>query len=221
MATESSSTKRNSHWAESGDFKELLLRARSSDMDALGQLLAWYINYLTILATTQLDRRLKSRLSPSDVVQEVLLAAHRDFRDFRGQSQAELMGWLRQILINTLHRSFARHVTAGKRDIRREVSIDQVSRQMEESACNLAAMLPSQGDSPSAALRAREDAVELADQLNKIRPQYRDVIVLRVIKGLSFEEIAEEMDRTCGAVRMLWLRALEAFKLHGEIQSDD
>lgn len=217
----SSSVKSRNQWAARGDFQELLTLARAGDANALGQLLAWYVNYLTILATTQLDRRLQRRVSPSDVVQEVLLAAHRDFCDFRGQCQAELMGWLRQILINTLHRAFARHVKAGKRDIRREVSMDQVSRQLEESAYNLAAMIPAQGDSPSAAIRAREDAVELADQLSKIRPQYRQVIVLRVIQGLSFEEIAEEMGRTSGAVRMLWLRALEAFRLHGESHSDD
>jgi RNA polymerase sigma-70 factor (ECF subfamily) len=62
-------------------------------------------------------------------------------------------------------------------------------------------------------LRARERAVDLANELNKLPPQYRDVIVYRVIQGLSFDEIAEQMERTSGAVRMLWLRALDQFKL--------
>ena len=165
-------------------------------------------------------------MNPSDLVQETMLAAHRDFGDFRGGSQPELLGWLRKILINTLHRAFATHVKAGKRDVRREVSIDQISNQMEESACNLASILPGSDASPSEPLRTRERAVELANQLNKLPPQYRDVIVYRVIQGLSFDEIAAQMERTSGAVRMLWLRALDQFKLtyegpQGEESSDD
>ncbi len=53
----------------------------------------------------------------------------------------------------------------------------------------------------------------LADQLARLPPQYRDVIVLRNLQGLSFEEVADRMDRKPGAVRMLWLRAIEKFKL--------
>lgn len=199
------------------EFGAALIRARRGDMQARGELLQWYLNYLTILATTQLDRRLRRRVNPSDLVQETLLAAHRDFGAFRGQSQPELLGWLRQILINTLHRNFAKHVKAGKRDIRREVSIDQVSHQVEESACQLANLLPASVDSPSAAMRAREDAVALANQLSKLKSQYREVIVYRVLQGLSFDEIAQRMGRSGGAVRMLWLRALEQFKSRCEL----
>ena len=146
-----------------------------------------------------------------------MLQAHRDFADFRGQSQQELLGWLRQILIHTLHRNFARHVKAEKRDIRREVSIDAACDRLEESAGNLASLLPGEVESPSAPMRARESAVELADQLSKLPPQYRDVIVYRILQGLSFEEIADRMDRSSGAVRMLWLRALDAFKTQTEL----
>jgi len=202
------------------DFQVLLGRARGGDADSLGELLQWYANYLSILATTQLDRRLRRRVNPSDLVQETMLAAHRDFAAFRGVSQPEMLGWLRKILINTMHRAFATHVKAGKRDIRREVSIDRISSQMEESACNLASMLPGNTASPSEPMRSRERAVDLANQLNELPSQYRDVIVFRVLQGLSFEEIAHRMDRSSGAVRMLWLRALDQFKLSYEDPND-
>ena len=96
----------------SEEFLSLLGQARKRDTESLGKLLQWYVNYLTILATTQLDRRLRRRMSPSDLVQETMLAAHRDFADFRGTSQPELLGWLRKILINTLHRGI-RHARQG------------------------------------------------------------------------------------------------------------
>lgn len=207
----------NSDRSRSGqsEFHELLNAARRGETEPLGQLLQWYGNYLNILASTQLDRRLRRRVNPSDIVQEAMLAAHRDFPAFRGRSQGELLGWLRTILINTLHRNYEKHVKVAKRDVRREVSIDQVSSSLEESASNLAALLPSDGESPSAPMRARERSVELANQLSELRPQYRDVIVFRILQGLGFDEIAKRMDRTEAAVRMLWLRALEAFKTHG------
>ncbi len=52
----------------------------------------------------------------------------------------------------------------------------------------------------------------MADQLSRLPPQYRDVIVLRNLQGLSFDEVAERMGRKPGTVRMLWLRAIEKFK---------
>ena len=203
---------------QSGDaeFHERLTRARQGETEYLGELLQWYGNYLSILASTQLDQRLRRRVNPSDVVQETMLAAHRDFADFRGQSQGELLCWLRTILIHTLHRTSAKHVKVAKRDIRREVSIDEVSNRIEGSATNLAAMLPGRMESPSSPMQQRERCVEAANQLSQLRPQYRDVIVYRVLQGLSFTQIADKMDRTEGAVRMLWLRSLQAYKLRGE-----
>ena len=207
--------------ADTEAFQRLLVLAKEGDTSALGQLLRWYINYLTILASAGLDRRLRRRVNPSDVVQEAMLAAHRDFGGFRGQSQNEMLGWLRQILINTLHRNFAKHVKAEKRDIRREVSLDQVNNRLEESAANLVSLLPGNGDSPSSPMRRREDSMVLADKLGGLPAPYRDVIVYRILQGLSFDEISERMDRSNGAVRMLWLRALEAFKSQGELAHDE
>jgi RNA polymerase sigma-70 factor, ECF subfamily len=202
------------------DFKTLLDGAKKGDSESLGKLLQWYTHYLNILATTSLDRQLRQRVNPSDVVQETMLAAHRDFNAFRGTSQPEMLGWLRKILINTLHRTFSTHVHAGKRDIRREVSIERTSQRMDESACSLAVILPGRTSSPSEPMRSREQAMDFAKQLDQLPPQYRDVIVYRVLQGLAFEEIAERMNRSCGAVRMLWLRALDQFKLTYE-DSDD
>jgi RNA polymerase sigma-70 factor, ECF subfamily len=198
--------------SESPEFGELLNAARDGESDPRGNLLQLYRNYLTVLATTQLDRRLRRRMNPSDLVQDAMLAAHRDFANFRGGSERELLAWLRQILINCLHRAVATHVKAGKRDIRREVSIEQVSEKFDRSAADLATLLASPGKSPSSPILANERSVALANELAKLPGQYRDVIVMRNLQGLSFEEIAERMDRTAGAVRMLWLRAIDKFK---------
>jgi RNA polymerase sigma-70 factor (ECF subfamily) len=192
--------------------ESLLDRARQGKGESMGQLLQMYRNYLTILATIQLDRKLRRRVNPSDLVQETMLAAHRDFAKFRGHSEPEFLAWLRQVLINCLHHAVEVHLRAKKRDVRREVSIEQVSAALDRSAVGLAQMLVDRGGSPSASLRQRERAVALANQLARLEPDYRDVIVLRNLQGLPFDEIAERMDRRTGAVRMLWLRAIDRFK---------
>jgi len=192
--------------------EHLVVKARQGETEPLGQLLQLYRNYLTILATTQLDRRLRRRMNPSDLVQEAMLAAHCDFAKFRGSSERELLAWLRQILINCLHHAMETHLDAKRRDVRREISVEQVSAVLDRSVVNFVQVLADRGPSPSAPLRQRERAVALADQLAKLRGPYRDVIVLRNLQGLSFEEIADRMGRKPGAVRMLWLRAIDKFK---------
>ena len=190
----------------------LLREARRGNSEALGQVLQLYRNYLTILATTQLDRRLRRRVNPSDLVQDAMLAAHGDFAKFRGCSERELLAWLRQILINCLHHVIETHLRAKMRDMRREISVEEIGASLDHSAANFAQVLADRGPSPSARMRQRERAVAMADQLARLPAQYRDVIVLRNLQGLSFEEFADRMERKPGAVRMLWLRAIEKFK---------
>ncbi len=192
--------------------EDLLQDARGGKVDCLGELLQLYRNYLTILATTQFDQRLQRRLNPSDLVQETMLAAHRDFMKFRGGTEREFLAWLRQILINCLHHAIDAHMKSKMRDVRCEISIEQVNRALDRTATNIGQVLADRGPSPSAHARQRECAVVVADQLAKLRPAYREVLVLRNLQGLSFEEIAQRTNRRSGAVRMLWLRAIEKFQ---------
>ena len=190
----------------------LLVEARRGGNEPLGLLLQLYRNYLTILAVTQINPRLRRRMAPSDLVQETMVAAHRDFEKFRGVSEREFLAWLRQILINCLHHAIEVHLKAKKRDLRCEVSIEQVSAAFDKSIVNFANVLADRGPSPSALVGQRERSVALADQLAKLKPHYRDVLVLRTLQGLPFEEVAVRMGRKPGAVRMLWLKAIDKLK---------
>lgn len=178
------------------------------DPDRLGSILQLYWNYLHLLAEAQLDRRLRVRFSPSDLVQETLLEAHRDFPQFRGSTEAEFLAWLRQILVHNLIVAVRRHFKAGKRDVRREVSLEQVRANLDTSALSMAAVLAQGGTSPHARVQREELLVVLADNLATLPQDYRDVLVSRHLQGCSFGEIAQRMGRNEGAVRMLWLRAI-------------
>src|SRR4029079_18700739 len=97
---------------------------------------------LVVLAGTQIEKRLQPRVSPSDVVQETMLRAHKNFAQFRGASEGELLAWLRQILVNNLAKFVEQHVLAARRDVRREVSIERLGAALEQSTVQLAALLP-------------------------------------------------------------------------------
>jgi RNA polymerase sigma-70 factor (ECF subfamily) len=55
-------------------------------------------------------------------------------------------------------------------------------------------------------------AAVLADHLAQLPADYREVIILRHLEGLAFEEVARRLDRSAGAVRILWLRALDRLR---------
>ena len=197
----------------------LISSARHGDRSSIGRLLQQYRNYLTVLAATQIEHRLQPRVSPSDVVQETMLRATQNFGQFRGTTEPELLAWLRQILVNNLAKFVEQHMLAARRDVRREVSIERLGNRLEQSTVQLAALLPTDSKSPSMAVQQREEAVLLADRLAELPADYREVLVLRNLQGLPFEEISQRINRSVGATRMLWLRAID--KLRSVYQQEE
>ena len=185
--------------------EELVERARAGDTDAFGALLAQYRNYARLLARALIGTTLRLRLDPSDLVQETFLEAHRDFPKFAGSSEREVVAWLRRILVRNLADQ-ARRQKAGLRDYRRQESLEAA---LERSGARVQQALAVTASSPSAAASRREQAVLLADALAALPPDYREVIILRNLERLPFEEVGARMGRSSGAVRMLWTRALE------------
>lgn len=185
--------------------EELVERARAGDADAFGALLAQYRNYARLLARALIGTTLRLRLDPSDLVQETFLEAHRDFPKFSGSSEREVVAWLRRILVRNLADQ-ARRQKAGLRDYRRQESLEAA---LERSGARVQQALAVTASSPSAAASRREQAVLLADALAALPADYREVIILRNLERLPFEEVGERMGRSPGAARMLWTRALE------------
>jgi RNA polymerase sigma-70 factor (ECF subfamily) len=183
----------------------LLARARSGDAAARGQLLDLYRNYLRLLARTRIDAELRVRLDPSDLVQETLLEAHRDFERFTGTSEGELLAWLRRIMVRNLMDQ-AKHFKTHKRGAGRQQSLEEL---LDRSSQEFERVLAASTSTPSAQAARREQAVLLADALARLPADYREVIILRNLEQLPFEEIARRLGRSSSAARMLWARALE------------
>jgi RNA polymerase sigma-70 factor, ECF subfamily len=170
-----------------------------------GELLWPYRPWLTLLARLQLDRQFQGKFDASDVVQQTLLEACRDLSKFRGQTEPELLAWLRQVLAHVIAHEVRRYAGTQQRDPAREVSLEQ---SLAQSSRRLGDLLAASGSSPSRQAARHEQEVLLAEVLAQLPDDYREVIVLRNLEGLSHEETALRMGRSPGAVRMLWVRAL-------------
>jgi RNA polymerase sigma-70 factor (ECF subfamily) len=184
---------------------DLLGSARAGDAEARGRLLEAYRSYLTLLARVQLGRRLQGKVDPSDLVQEAFLEANRDFRQFQGQTELELLAWLRRVLATSLADQVRRHRGTQRRDLRLE---RQLAAALDRSSQALEHGLAAPDSSPSARAERRENARRLAEALERLPADYRDVLLLRHFQGLTFPEIARRLDRTLDGVKNVWLRGL-------------
>jgi RNA polymerase sigma-70 factor (ECF subfamily) len=187
------------------DCEQLLASVRAGDELALGRLLERYRAYLTLLARLQIGRRLQGKADPADMVQETFLEATRQFVQFRGDSEPELAAWLRQILAGCLGHLVRRYLGTQARDIRLERALE------DELGCSSQALgqgLAARQSTPSQRASRREQAVLLADALDLLPADYREVIILRHLEGLTFPQVAARMEKTLDSVEKLWVRAL-------------
>jgi RNA polymerase sigma-70 factor (ECF subfamily) len=189
---------------------DLLNRAQSGEGgELIGRLLEHYRGYLRLLARLDISRRLQGKVDGSDVVQEVFLQAHRSFPEFRGATEAEFAAWLRTILATRLANIYRRYYNTQRRDVRMErdlgAELDRSSRAMSEG-------LVAPDSTPSSKAMRRERAVLLADALSSLQADYREVITLHHLEGLTLPEVARRMERTVGSVEKLWIRALSGLR---------
>jgi RNA polymerase sigma-70 factor (ECF subfamily) len=187
------------------DPEELLRAARAQGPVALGPLLELYRSYLTLLARLQIGRRLQSKVDAADLVQETFLKAYRDFGQFRGTTERELATWLRQILATNLAMVVRRYLGTQRRDARLE---QELAEDLNQSSGVLHRGLLAPHSSPSQQAARREQAVLLANALDRLPADYREVIILRHLEERTFPEVARHMDRTVDSVKKLWMRAL-------------
>ena len=187
---------------------ELLARARANPAHDCGELLESYRNYLKMVARLWLDQAWLASVDPSDLVQETCLKAFNAFADFRGTDEVQLVHWLRQILARSIIDLARKHKT----EQRRLASSQTLHQQLDDSLSCLANVLPAKATSPSKASERRELGVILANGLASLSADQREVIVLRSLEQLPWQNVARQMNRSADAARMLWTRALRELR---------
>jgi RNA polymerase sigma-70 factor, ECF subfamily len=185
---------------------ELVRRLRTGEEAAYEALLARFQQPVYNLAF----RLLSNPGDASDVVQEVFLKVFRNVGHFRRQSS--LKTWIYRITVNEAHnqrRWFFRHRS-------REVGLD------EETDEGCSRTVADTGRSPFDCTFDREKHVLIENALGRINPLFREVVVLRDIEDLSYEEIAEVLQISLGTVKSRIMRGREALRveLTGRLEAE-
>jgi len=187
--------------------QHLIALAKDGDESALDQLCRVYSERVRWIVRLRMGGELRSMLESMDLVQDVFISALRDLGNFTYKNEGDFLRWLSKIAENRLRDNLDR-LHADKRDIRKEVQLKSYEPTTGDSF--VAALGPIDTTTPSAIMSKREDLARLAKAIDALTSEYKEVIVLTKIEGLSYKEIAESLGKSSDAVRMLVSRAMAA-----------
>jgi RNA polymerase sigma-70 factor, ECF subfamily len=189
---------------DSSTVGQLIGQARQGDASARERLFQLGRNYMGLVARAEVESWLRVKVDASDLVQQTMLEAHRDFPRFEGQSEKEWIGWLRRILSHNMA-DFVRCYRGTSKRAAHEVPI----RTADASTAMFGAPEPAApGPTPSQELVQIDVELRLAEAVSRLTPDYQEVVMLRNLQRLPFAEVAERMGRSRPAVQMLWMRAI-------------
>ena len=194
--------------------QHLIVLAKDGDESALEQLCRVYSERVRWIVRLRMGGEIRSKLESMDLVQDVFISALRDLGNFTYKNEGDFLRWLSKIAENRLRDNLDK-LHANKRDIHKEVRFDSHRPTTENSF--VGTVEPIDLTTPSAIMSKREDLTKLAKALDALKPEYRKVIVLTKIDGLSYKEIADKLGKSGDAVRMLVSRAIAA--LNGAFES--
>ncbi len=186
--------------------RHLVALAQDGGESALNQLCKVYGPRVLWIIRLRMGRELRSKLESMDLVQDVLMSALKDLGNFTYKTEGDFLRWLSRIAENRLRNQLQR-LHANKRDIRKEIQLNGYRPTVEDSF--VAALDAIDTTTPSAIMSKREDLDKLTKAIDVLKPEYRQVIVLTKIEGLSYKEIGDRLGKSSEAVRKLVSRALE------------
>ena len=187
--------------------QHLIVLAKDGDESALEQLCRVYSERVRWIVRLRMGGEIRSKLESMDLAQDVFISALRDLGNFTYKNEGDFLRWLSKIAENRLRDNLDR-LHANKRDIRKEVRLKSYEPTTGDSF--VAALGPIDTTTPSVIMSKREDLAKLARAIDALTSEYKEVIVLTKIEGLSYKEIAESLGKSSDAVRMLVSRAMAA-----------
>ncbi len=186
--------------------QHLVALAQDGNESALNQLYKVYGSRVLWLIRLRMGAELRTKLESMDLVQDVLMSALKDLGNFTYRTEGDFLRWLSRIAENRLRNQLQR-LHANKRDIRKEVRLNNHRLTVEDSF--VAALDAVETTTPSAIMSKREELDKLTKAIDALKPEYKQVIVLTKIEGLSYKEIGNRLGKSSEAVRKLVSRALE------------
>ena len=188
----------------SDELTSLTVRARAGDKQAFGELLEQFRPRLERLIELRLDRRLRQRMDPTDVMQDLFVRGGGNFVSDAETESLSPYVWLRQIALWRVIDLQRKHLGAQRRDPRRETRIMDVQHTPDLAAGWLVDSITSPSD-----VVAREELIcRLNSALESLDPIDREILILRHCEQLSRSEAAESLGISIAAAAKRYFRAL-------------
>ena len=184
--------------------QHLVALAKGGDESALNQLCKAYSPRVLWMIRLRMGKELRSKLESMDLVQETFINALSGLDDFTYKSEGDFVRWLSKICENELRRNLKR-LHADKRDIRKEIRLDNF--EPKSGSGFVSVRKPIDATTPSMIMSRKEELDKLEKAMDKLKPEYREAIILTKIEGLSCKEMSERLGKSNAAVRKLVSRA--------------
>ena len=174
--------------------EDLIQKIKNGDIDAFDQLVHRYEGKIYSVAY----RFMGNHADAGDLAQDTFIRMYQALPSFRGDSS--FATWLYRVAANACRDELR------KRQRRRSVSMDEM---IEASPANM----PAASDySPEETVQRHETQRQVQECLNRLSDDHRLILVMREIRGLSYEEIAGVLDCSLGTVKSRISRARNALK---------
>ena len=179
----------------------LVARFKKGDQSAFDEMVSRYWGRIYAMV----NQLLRNTQDAEEVTQDAFIRAHRGLENFRGDSAFST--WLYQIATN-LARNRYWYWWRRKRD--KSISIDQPIG--SEGDMTLADVLPAQVETPDDITVTQEFVDHIAIGMEKLSAKHREVLVLRNIKNMTYEEIAQVLEVSLGTVKSRIGRARDSLR---------
>jgi RNA polymerase sigma-70 factor (ECF subfamily) len=198
-------------WSDHPETQELLSQARDGQSAAVDRLLDVHREPLRRMIGLRLDPALAARVDASDIVQDVLLEAHKRLEDYLRNPTMPFRLWLRHIARDHMIDAHRRHVQAQRRSLDREQPMVPAVL-ADHSSFELAGQLLDQERTPASAAIQRELQRKLDQAIGELDADHREMILMRHREQLTNQQVAEALGLSEAAASMRYLRAIRRLR---------
>ncbi|WP_458407443.1 RNA polymerase sigma factor [Anaerotignum sp.] len=177
--------------------RELIRKAKQGDMLAFEELILKHEKIVYNVALRMMNHSEDAK----DISQEVFLKAYRSLANF--DERSTFSTWLYRITHNTCIDEMR------KRKGKQSYSLEE---ELESEDGSMQRQIADEGDTPEESLLREEQKSEILRALDTLSEEHKAAIILRDVKGLSYEEIAEILELSLGTVKSRISRARNQLK---------
>ena len=184
------------------DADELLIeRIKAGDMAAYNVMVIRHYDRIF----SRVLQLLNNKQDAEEVTQDAFIRAHRGLENFRGD--ASFSTWLYQIATNLAHNRYW-YWFRRKRD--QSISLDQP--QCCDGSLTLENVMPCADENPAEAVVTQEFVDRVSTCMQYLNDKHKEVLILRNVKNLTYDEIAQQLEISVGTVKSRIARARESLR---------